>query len=77
MTFEEVARACGVIKTNSMGLDGSLEARAVYPTASIFSHSCQRNVVPVVGPGEAVVFKAARKAKKNEELTIRYGVTVE
>ena len=71
VTCDEVARACGVVKTNSMALSG-LEARAVYPMVSVFSHSCQRNVIPVVGPGEAVAFKTVRPVKLNEEFNIRY-----
>ena len=70
VSFDEVCRLFGIVKTNSMGLKG-LEARALYPTVSLLSHACDRNLLPVVGPGEAVAFKAVRAIDASEELTIR------
>lgn len=69
-TKNDIFRAYGVIKTNGLGTRG-IQALSMFPYASIFSHSCDRNILPVVGPGEVVVFKSTRKISKGEELTIR------
>ena len=70
MKYSDVARAVGIMQTNSMGLQG-LEGKAVYPTVSLMSHSCDNNLVVVIGPGEGIAFKAMRLIKQGEELTIR------
>ena len=73
VNYKKVARALGVMKTNSMGLKG-LEARAVYPTVSLMSHSCICNLTCVAGPAEGIAFKAQRSIKQGEELTIRCAI---
>ena len=71
VNYNDVARAFGIMQTNSMGLKG-LNAKAVYPTVSLMSHSCANNIKVVAGPGEGIAFKAIRSIKQGEELTIRY-----
>lgn len=69
---DEVAHAFGVLKTNSVGLSG-LDARALYPTVSLLSHSCAAaNLDPLVQSGSKFGFRAQRRIGKGEELTIRY-----
>ena len=70
VTFKDVARSFGIMKTNSMALKG-LEGRAVYPAVSLMSHSCANNLTVVIGPGEGIAFKAQKPIKQGEELTIR------
>ena len=70
MKYSDVARAFGIMQTNSMGLQG-LQGKAVYPTVSLMSHSCDNNLVVVIGPGEGIAFKACKLIRKGEELTIR------
>ena len=71
VNYNDVARAFGIMQTNSMGLRG-LDGKAVYPTVSLMSHSCSNNLTVVTGPGEGIAFKALRSINQGEELTIRY-----
>ena len=72
VTFKDVARSFGIMKTNSIGLKG-LEGRAVYPIVSLMSHSCANNLTVVMGPGKRIAFKPQKAIKHGEELTIWYG----
>ena len=68
-----VARAYGVMKTNAMGFKEQ-GGQALFPIASLMSHNCVSNLEVVGEPGKTVVFRAKRKIKEGEELTIRYAM---
>ena len=68
-----VARAYGVMKTNAMGLKDE-GGQALFPIASLMSHSCVSNLEPVDEPGITIAFRAKRTIKEGEELTIRYAM---
>ena len=68
-----VARAYGVMKTNAMGLKDQ-GGQALFPIASLMSHNCVSNLEVVGEVGKTVVFRAKRKIREGEELTIRYAM---
>ena len=68
-----VARAYGVMKTNAMALKDE-GGQALFPIASLMSHSCVSNLDPVDEPGITIAFRAKRNIKEGEELTIRYAM---
>ena len=45
--------------------------QALYPLASVMSHSCVANLEMVNQVGQTIAFRAKRKIKCGEELTIR------
>ena len=70
---KDVQHCYGVMKTNAMGFEPrGGEGQALYPLASIMSHSCAANLELVGELGMTVAFRAKRKIVKGEELTIRY-----
>ena len=71
ISLEEVQHAYGVLKTNAVSFFSG-KAQALYPLASIMSHSCAANLEPIKEPGETITFRAKRFIKKGEELTMRY-----
>ena len=68
-----VARAYGVMKTNAMSLKDE-GGQALFPIASLMSHSCVSNLEPLDEPGITIAFRAKRNIKEGEELTIRYAM---
>ena len=68
-----VARAYGVMKTNAMALKDE-GGQALFPIASLMSHSCVSNLEPLDEPGITIAFRAKRNIKEGEELTIRYAM---
>jgi len=68
---EEVRHCFGVLKTNAMETAGG-GGQALYPVASVMSHSCLANMEMLNQAGQTITFRAKRKIKCGEELTIRY-----
>ena len=68
---QDVQHCFGVLKTNAMGVSDQ-GGQALYPLASIMSHSCVSNLDVIGEPGQTVRFRAKRKIEEGEELTIRY-----
>ena len=61
-SVETVQHCYGVLKTNSVSLgDGEREGQALYPLASILSHSCRANLEPVRQPGQTISLRAKRR----------------
>ena len=59
---ETVQHCYGVLKTNSVSLgEGEREGQALYPLASILSHSCRANLEPVRQPGQTISLRAKRR----------------
>ena len=69
--LEDVEHCYGVLKTNALDTETG-GGQALYPVVCIMSHSCSPNLEPVSGPSTTVVFRAKRKIKQGEELTIGY-----
>ena len=67
---EDVRHCFGVLKTNAMGMEGG-GGQALYPIASLMSHSCAANMEMLRTAGPTITFRAKRKIKSGEELTIR------
>ena len=67
-----VQQAWGVLQTNAMGLGGGRAGRALYPTASLLSHSCQPSLEPAADPGAELKLRAKLAVRAGEQLTLRY-----
>ena len=67
---EDVRHCFGVLKTNAMETAGG-GGQALYPVASVMSHSCLANMEMLNQAGQTITFRAKRKIKCGEELTIR------
>ena len=67
---DEVRHCFGVLKTNAMETVGG-GAQALYPVASVMSHSCVANLEMLNRAGQTITFRAKRKISCGEELTIR------
>ena len=66
----DVQHCFGVLKTNAMESAGG-GGQALYPLASVMSHSCVANLEMIGQVGQTIAFRAKRKIKCEEELTIR------
>jgi len=69
---EDVQHCFGVLKTNAVDINTGGRVQALYPLASIMSHSCLANLEPLSDTGANVVFRSKRKINRGEELSIRY-----
>ena len=67
---DDVRHCFGVLKTNAMETVGG-GGQALYPIASVMSHSCVANLEMLSHAGQTIAFRAKRKIKCGEELTIR------
>ncbi|CAF3717439.1 unnamed protein product [Rotaria sordida] len=69
--------------TNAFGIwsidepDGNKEffGYSLYPSASFFNHSCNPNLIKIK-KGAKIIFKLSKNIKKNEELCINYGNSI-
>jgi len=66
---QEVLRAGGILRTNSLTVEGG---KAIYPTFSFLSHSCVANGRYVVMDDNKVELRAKVDIKEGEEITIQY-----
>ena len=71
VTLPDVQHAFGLINTNCVGLE-MIKGMVFYPLMSLISHSCCSNLEPVDNPGRMLTFRAKRRIRKGEELSIRY-----
>ena len=67
---DDVRHCFGILKTNAMETVGG-GGQALYPIASVMSHSCVANLEMLGQAGQTIAFRAKRKIKCGEELTIR------
>ena len=67
---DDVRHCFGVLKTNAMEMEGG-GGQALYPIASVMSHSCVANLEVLNKAGQTIAFRAKRKIQSGEELTIR------
>ena len=69
--MEHVQHCYGVLRTNSVDIVHG-NGQALFPVVCIMSHSCSANLEPVSDPSTRVSFRAKRKIRRGEELTILY-----
>jgi len=67
---QDIQHCYGVLKTNSIAVKAG--GQAVFPVASLLSHSCVSNLEPLGDTGDRIVFRAKRRIQRGEELSIRY-----
>merc|ERR1719347_502131 len=73
VTKEEIEHIIGVLMTNGFENDcDGAQGRAIYPTLSLISHSCQANLRHAVSPGHQVALQAQVAIPEGAELSIRY-----
>ena len=69
-TSENVQHSAEVLKTNAICFM-DCGGQALYPIVKLLSHSCVANLELVSDQASSIIFRAKRKIKKGEELTIR------